>query len=263
MLPLLLTLLMAGPASQAPSVAEVTAQEAAGGVVITFRTTEAAVPAPVKRLEEPDRLYFDIPGFLPGPRASWSVDLGPVRRIRAALNQANPPRTRIVVELSEPRAWRVEPGVSPREFKLVVAAGGAPEPPVIPSPFAAAALEAAKAARPVLPAAPPDERTRITRRLFALSPALEAMRTGAGPPDAELVMLIAESAALAASARVVRVSGAPDDLLMSGAADALLMAARARAAALGDGGAQARANASSVAAGALLLIDQLRARGGG
>lgn len=261
---LLLTLLLViGPAPQAPSLAEVTVEEATIGVVITFRTTEAAVPSAVKRLEEPERLYLDIPGFLPGPQASWSVNVGPVRRIRAALNEATPPQTRVVVELSEPRAWHVEPGASPREFKLVVEPGGTPPPRIIPSEFAAAALKAAQAAEPVLPAAPPDERTRITRRIFALAPALDAMRAGTGPSDPELVMLIAEAEALAAAARVLRVTGAPHDLLLSGAVDALLMAARARAAALGGGGAQTRANAMSAAAGALLLIDHLRARGGG
>lgn len=256
-------LLNVAATAQLPSLVSVRAEDTPGGLVITFRTTEAAVPTAVKRLEDPERLYFDIPGFVPGQQPSWAVGIGPVRRVRAALNKAQPARTRVVIELTERRPWHVEPGASPREFRLVVEGAAAPAPKAIPSEFAAAARKAAQAAPPVLPPAPPDERTRIASRLFALAPALDAMRMGTGPSDAELVIVIAEAEALAAAARVVRVSGAAEDLLLSGAADALLNAGRARAAALGSGDAQARANAMSAAAGALLLIDHMRARGGG
>ncbi|MDQ3170416.1 MAG: AMIN domain-containing protein, partial [Acidobacteriota bacterium] len=211
---LVLAFLLNGAATaQLPTLVEVKTEEAAGGLVITFRTTEAAVPTQVKRLEDPERLYFDIPGFLPGQQPSWSVGTGPVRRVRAALNQAEPPRTRVVIELTERRDWHVEPGASPREFRLVVERAGPSRPKAIPSDFAAAALKAAQAATPALPPAPPDERTRITRRLFALTPALDAMRTWSGPADAELVNVLAEAEALAAAARVVRVTGAAEDLL--------------------------------------------------
>ena len=261
---LVLALLLSGPPSaQRPSLVDVTAEETGAGLVLTFRTSEAAVPTGVKRLEDPERLYFDIPGFVPGRQPSWSVGIDPVRRVRVALNQAEPARTRVVIELTERRGWRVEPGASPREFRLVVEGAGQPEPRETPSAFADAALRAAQAARPAVPPPPPDERTRIAGRLFAFAPALDAMRAGTGPPDAELVSLIAEAEALAAGARALRVSGAADDLLLSGAADALLTAARARASALGSGDAQARANAMSAAAGALLLVDHMRARGGG
>ena len=128
------------PAAAQPALQQVEAELANGAVVLTFTTTAAAVPNAVKLLESPFRLYFDVPGFQPGGQHSWDVGLGPVRQVRAALNQPRPAILRVVVELTERAAWRMEPGTTPREFRLVITSG-----------------------EPAAPAAPCNRRTSLVR----------------------------------------------------------------------------------------------------
>lgn len=210
----------------APTLQQVTAEVSGGAVVLTFATSAASVPGPVRLLESPFRLYFDVPGFRPGTRKNWDVDLGPVRQVRAALNQPRPAVLRVVVELTGRAAWKVEPGRSPREFRLVIASPASP------------------ASEPV--------RAQILAALEALTPVLESIRAGDGPSDAALTVMLSKAETLAGAAR------ASNDALLQVAADAVLSASRARAAAIASSDAQSRANAVSAAAGALLLIDRLR-----
>lgn len=213
----------------APTLQQVTAEVSGGAVVLTFATSAASVPGPVRLLESPFRLYFDVPGFRPGTRKSWDVGLGPVRQVRAALNQPRPAVLRVVVELTGRAAWKVEPGRSPREFRLVIASSASPASPASES-----------------------VRAQVLAALEALTPVLESIRAGDGPSDAALTVMLSKAETLAGAAR------ASNDALLQVAADAVLSASRARAAAIASSDAQSRANAVSAAAGALLLIDRLR-----
>lgn len=243
----------------APTLQQVTAELSEGAVVLTFATSAASVPGPVKALESPIRLYFDVPGFRPGDRHSWDVNLGPVRQVRTALNQPRPPVMRVVVELAARATWRVEPGRSPREFRLVVTPGeadAAATPALSGEP--AKPAEPAEPAERAEPQVPEDSaRAQIREALNALGPVLESIRAGDGPSDAALTVMLSRAESLAGAARALG-AGTGDDALLRIAADAVLSASRARAAAVASGDAQSRANAVSAAAGALLLIDRLR-----
>lgn len=249
--------LLTGPAqpSVPPALESVRAEASEGVVTLTFATTSASVPTEVKLLESPFRLYFDIPGLRPGTEANWSVGLGAVRQVRAALNQRDPVVTRVVVDLVERVSWKVEPGRSPREFRLIVTGTGgfASTPPA----DRVEPVEPMEPAEPAEPAAEPRV-VQITAGLDALAPVLESMRAGDGPSDAALTVLLSRAETLADAARAMRGPDGSSHALLRATADAVLTAARARAAALASGDAQARANAASAAAGALLLLDRLR-----
>lgn len=236
MIPIVLSIALAGAVPSAPSLVGMSVTGSSTGVTLRFEAS-APVPAPeVRQLQQPARLYFDLPGFVPGRTRHWPVGLGAVRQVRSALNQADPLLTRVVIDLDAAASWRVERSPSGLEFAVIVAT------PAVP---------AAGASGP-----PAVDRTRqIAERLYSLWPALEAMKAWNGPSDAELTTVIAEAEALVEAARAARLSGTREALLVSGAAEAVLAAAKARAAALGDGADQSRRNAISAAAGALLLMD--------
>lgn len=237
--------LFAAPVQAAaqPALQHVKAELSGGAVALTFTTSEPSVPGAVRMLESPMRLYFDVPGFRPGSRQSWDLGLGPVRQVRAALNQPSPAILRVVVDLTERATWRVEPGPSPREFRLVIAsaASAAPSEPI----------------EPVGPVEPVEPASQILTALSAMTPILESMRAGDGPSDAALTVMMSRAETLAGAARALG-TGSHDAALLQVAADAVLSASRARAAAIASGDAQSRANAVSAAAGALMLIDRLR-----
>jgi TPR repeat protein len=78
-------------------------------LTIEVSTSSPAVPD-TQRLEHPDRLVFDFPGFvLQGPAQRLSVNRGPVTTVRASLFQANPPLSRIVLDLKEPANVELQP----------------------------------------------------------------------------------------------------------------------------------------------------------
>lgn len=215
------------PGEAAPALTGLSVSTSAGAVTVRI---EAAAPLPafeVKRLQDPARIYVDLPGMTPGPTRQLDVGAGTVRGVRAALNQRTPAITRIVIDLTTPTTWTVSRAASGLSAEIVLMG----------------------------PASATVDRTRqLAGRLAALTPSLEAMRAGTGPSDAELVQVLAEAEALVEAARAARLSGSRVAQLVSGAADAVLAAARARAAALASDSEQARRNAMSAAAGALLLV---------
>src|SRR5882762_1665753 len=66
-------------------------------------TTDAPIIPEAARLEHPDRLVFDFPGFrLAGPNRRTPVNNGPIVAVRASLFRSSPPMSRIVIDLKEP-----------------------------------------------------------------------------------------------------------------------------------------------------------------
>jgi len=84
-----------------PTVSKIRVTTDSQSLNVEVSTTAPAIPD-TDRLENPDRIIFDFPGFvMQGPPQTVSVNLGPVTTLRASLFQANPPITRIVLDVTE------------------------------------------------------------------------------------------------------------------------------------------------------------------
>ncbi len=66
------------------------------------------------------RLFVDLRGIVPEVPDVTDVNLGAVRRVRVALNQARPPVTRVVLDLEETARYRLEQGPTPHEIRITV-----------------------------------------------------------------------------------------------------------------------------------------------
>lgn len=76
---------------------------------IEVSTNSPAIPD-TERLENPDRILFDFPGFvMQAPDQHLTVNQGPVTAVRASLFQADPPLSRIVLDLKEPASIEMQP----------------------------------------------------------------------------------------------------------------------------------------------------------
>jgi len=92
-----------------PTISRIRIANDGQALTIEVSTSSPAVPD-TQRLEHPDRLVFDFPGFvLQGPAQRLSVNKGPVTTVRASLFQANPPLSRIVLDLKEPANVELQP----------------------------------------------------------------------------------------------------------------------------------------------------------
>ena len=97
------------------------------------------------------RLYLDFPGVVAEVPSVTMVNLGPIERVRVALNSQTPAVTRVVVDLARPAAHLVESVGDGRQVKITFRENGASGPPVA-TPVAAPV--AAPLAAPVAPAVP-------------------------------------------------------------------------------------------------------------
>ena len=68
----------------------------------------------------PVRFFIDLQNVLSGVDAVTPVNRGGLVRIRVGLNQANPPVTRVVLEVSSDLALHVERGPTDHELRIVV-----------------------------------------------------------------------------------------------------------------------------------------------
>lgn len=241
-------------AQPAPQVTKVAASRSGSVTTVTIGLMPGAQVSEPRLLEQPWRIYFDITGVRPGSRRLLEVGEGPVSRVRLALNQPVPAVTRVVIDLAEKAPWRMERADG--DVRVVI---GSEMARAADTRVDAAATPGKVIYVPpgsVTPAV--DRRAQIRVKLFAMAPAVDAIRTWNGPSDGELAALIAESEELATGARAMTVSGSAADQALVAAIDAVAAAARARARAIADGTEQSRANAISAASGALLLLDHSR-----
>ena len=74
---------------------------------------------------EPFRVFIDLEGVIPEVPAVTPVGWGSVERVRTALNQPQPPVTRVVLDLSSPQRYRLDEGTDDDELRIVVSAQGA------------------------------------------------------------------------------------------------------------------------------------------
>lgn len=150
----------------------------AGGAerVVVEVTADRAIAGTLQALgSPPSRLFVDLQGVVPEIPDRTEVGLGAVQRVRVALNQSQPPVTRVVLDLQGTARYRLEQGATPREIRITVepapgpraAAGDAPRPPA-PGPRAAAA-DAPRPAADAPPAGPyPSWFADATRTLARL-----------------------------------------------------------------------------------------------
>jgi len=82
------------------------------GIALTIDLSSPIVPQ-TQRLTNPDRLVFDFPGFsLHGPTKHIAINSRAIDDVRVALNSANPPVTRIVVDSKLPLNFEFKPAGS-------------------------------------------------------------------------------------------------------------------------------------------------------
>jgi hypothetical protein len=223
-------------------------------MIVTLRFAEAAKPGEPALLSDPWRLYFDVPGVLPSEESSIAVGSGTVLTVRMALNRRVPPRTRVVIEMTSKPVWRVEREPDGRTMRVVIEKVFAEEnQPALPRGTLIYIPPTAGTASVAV-----DRREQIRSQLFAMAPAVDAMRAWTGPSDADLANIIAATGQLSSGARAMQITGSAADLALVSAIDAVSAAATARAKALADGTPQSRANAIAAASGALLLIENAR-----
>ena len=68
----------------------------------------------------PFRVFVDFVNVVPEVDAVTLVDKGEVRQVRVALNQAEPPITRVVLDLAHRTPYRVEEDPATNEFRIIV-----------------------------------------------------------------------------------------------------------------------------------------------
>ena len=86
----------------------------------------------------PFRVFVDFVNVIPKVDAVTSVNHGQVRQVRVALNQTDPPVTRVVLDLTHRPSYRVEQNPDQHEFLIIVGPAAAltatrPNPPVEPA----------------------------------------------------------------------------------------------------------------------------------
>ncbi len=142
--------------------------------------TSTPVVAHVMKLTNPDRLVLDVPAA-PGSARSMSVNQGAVKGVRVARRQAEPPVTRIVVDLAKAQPYDVKPAGN----TLVLQVGGAETvaTPSAPSKPAEAPVVLAKAE--AAPAANEKSATQpAATTAVAAPPATPAATPAAAPQSA-------------------------------------------------------------------------------
>ena len=120
-------------------------------VRVTVRGTSALpVATATPTTDGPPRIFIDLPGVSPGAVPATLAGRAIVRRVRVALNSADPPVTRLVLDLDGPVTTSLVAGGA--ELTIVVAAGaGMAAPPALPVRTA-----------DIPPPAPPQRRATAT-----------------------------------------------------------------------------------------------------
>lgn len=138
-------------------------QSAEGATEIAIETSRRVVPL-TQIVSDPERLVIDFPDAVPGPQLrSLPGNRGEVKGIRAGLFSANPPITRIVLELKSTQDFKLLPSSNSVVVRLggganAAASASTPEPAPArapPAPTKAAVLAPARmsaSAAPPMPA---------------------------------------------------------------------------------------------------------------
>src|SRR5271157_5066264 len=86
---------------------------------VEIQTSGAPVAPDTQAITGPDRIVVDFPGALPAAELrALQVNRGALKRVRAGLFFSNPPITRIVLDLTEPRSYQISTGQNAVSIKL-------------------------------------------------------------------------------------------------------------------------------------------------
>ena len=134
-LPLVLCLALAGgPGSSFAQSAQSTQPAASGPIalvkislmgsndqVVVGLVGEKALSGEVQEISvDPFRIFVDFVNVVPKVDAVTLVERGDVRQVRVALNQADPPVTRVVLDLIHRTPYRVEEDPTNNEFRIII-----------------------------------------------------------------------------------------------------------------------------------------------
>jgi len=117
-------LLRAQPVGQPESarVKHVSVTSTSEALEIEIQTSTALVPES-QAISAPDRIVIDFPGALPAPELrALKVNQGALKSIRTGLFSANPPITRVVLDLSGPQAYQISARGNSVMLKLAMTA---------------------------------------------------------------------------------------------------------------------------------------------
>ncbi len=187
-----------------PSIRKVEVLRTTGQVEIEIEASDRIVPQ-TNLLKHPDRLVVDFVNATPGAELrNQPVNRAEVKNLRVGLFSADPPVTRIVLDLAGPQPYQVFP--SGRTVILKVGAGGTesagyqPKPSLNGANYSAGAhlsVESAPPTRPELAVSFREGMLTINANKASLSEVLFAVhqRTGADiaiPAGAEQEQVVAE-----------------------------------------------------------------------
>ena len=90
---------------------------------VEIETSGAKVSPETQAITGPDRIVVDFPGAIPSAQLrALSVNRGALKGVRAGLFFSNPPITRVVLDLSEPRSYQVSS--TPKGILVRLTVGG-------------------------------------------------------------------------------------------------------------------------------------------
>src|ERR1700685_1041971 len=109
--PLAIAILLCAPVvaqKSVPHVRAVVVRGSGDAMEVEIQTSGAPVAPDTQAITGPDRIVVDFPGALPAADLrALQVNRGALKRVRAGLFFSNPPITRIVLDLLEPRSYRI------------------------------------------------------------------------------------------------------------------------------------------------------------
>ena len=130
---------------------------------VEIQTSTPIVPES-QSIPSPDRIIVDFPGAVPAAQLrSMQLNYGPLKAIRTGLFSANPPITRVVLDLAEPQPYQIvtSENVVTLTFRLSsVAAQPSTPPPATGSGSASA--NTASGSAPTTPAVPPPPPVNVS-----------------------------------------------------------------------------------------------------
>jgi hypothetical protein len=192
-------------AAQSAQIRHVGVRKSGGTIQIEIETSRRVVPL-TEVVTDPDRLVIDFADAVPGPQLrTVAVNDGEVKEVRVGRVTANPPVTRIVVDLKSPQSFQLFP--SSKSVILKVGDGGtavavstpkAPEPATeqpnavaAPAPTAApapASIQVASATPASTPTRPATLRLATAVQAPPMpTPAISVSRAPvAGGPNAQI-----------------------------------------------------------------------------
>jgi hypothetical protein len=94
--------------------------DGSGGRVVVRLVASRDIGGTLKAVDQPSRVFLDLDGVVPGGQRIVPVNRGGVRQVRVALNRADPPVTRVVVDLERPGAYRLEQSGDRRELRIAI-----------------------------------------------------------------------------------------------------------------------------------------------